>query len=79
MKRISEAQVRELMECNTPGCICHTHRHNTHCPVHEDRNPSFAVRTSGDSVLVHCFAGCDKATVWDAVLKAGGGGGHATR
>jgi hypothetical protein len=83
MKKISEGQIRELMECATPGCICHTHRHNTHCPAHADRNPSFSVGTKGDSILVHCFSGCDQKALWLAVLRVasprGRGGLHVLR
>lgn len=34
------------------------------CPAHEDRHPSLSVREASDGrVLIHCFAGCDPASV----------------
>ena len=38
------------------------------CPAHDDKNPSLSVKLGGrgDSVLVHCFAGCPT----DAILAA---------
>ena len=39
------------------------------CPAHDDKNPSLSVTISksGDSVLVHCFAGCPTDAVLDAL------------
>jgi len=38
------------------------------CPAHDDRGPSLAVRELDDGrVLLHCFAGCEAASVLDAV------------
>lgn len=39
------------------------------CPAHEDRSPSLAldVGTDGQTVLIHCFAGCSAAEVLAAV------------
>lgn len=39
-----------------------------HCPAHEDRSPSLAIREIDDgTVLVKCFAGCGAAAVVAAV------------
>ena len=38
------------------------------CPAHEDKNPSLAIRETEDGILLlHCFAGCDVASVVGAV------------
>lgn len=34
------------------------------CPAHEDKSPSLAIRETDDgTVLMHCFAGCDIASI----------------
>lgn len=33
------------------------------CPAHEDRTPNLSIRQGRNSILVHCFAGCDGAAV----------------
>jgi hypothetical protein len=38
------------------------------CPAHNDKGPSLAVRETEDGrVLVHCFAGCETASVLGSV------------
>jgi hypothetical protein len=38
------------------------------CPAHNDKGPSLAVRETDDGrILVHCFAGCETASVLGAV------------
>ena len=38
------------------------------CPAHDDRQPSMAIRETGDGlVLVHCFGGCDFAAILSVV------------
>lgn len=41
------------------------------CPAHEDRSPSLSLRNTagrdGETVLVHCFAGCDTGDVLAAL------------
>jgi len=51
------------LRCRRPGCPCHmdldtTKRVTTHCPVHDDRDPSFTVTEAADRVLLDCKAGC---------------------
>lgn len=46
------------------------------CPVHVDRSPSLAIRTTDDGrILVHCFAGCSVESIlrvlglgWEALF-----------
>jgi len=38
------------------------------CPAHNDKGPSLAVRETEDGrVLVHCFAGCETASVLGSI------------
>lgn len=38
------------------------------CPAHEDKSPSLAIRVTDDgTVLMHCFAGCDIASITTAL------------
>jgi DNA primase len=30
-----------------------------HCPSHDDRRPSLAIKEDGDGVTLYCHAGCD--------------------
>lgn len=42
--------------------------HVAHCPAHADRSPSLSVtQGSNGAVLIHCFGGCDPASVLAAV------------
>ena len=45
-----------------------TGRYVARCPAHKDKSPSLSVRELEDGrVLLHCFAGCDAASVLAAV------------
>lgn len=38
------------------------------CPAHNDKSPSLSVRLADDDrILIHCFAGCELASVLGAV------------
>lgn len=38
------------------------------CPAHDDKGPSLAIRELDDGrILLHCFAGCETASVLDAI------------
>lgn len=39
------------------------------CPTHEDRRASASVGLRGDTLVVHCHAGCDNRTLFDAVRR----------
>ena len=41
------------------------------CPAHVDRTPSLSIRDGDDRLLTHCHAGCEPATVWDALKRQG--------
>ena len=42
-----------------PDCIrCQCGARIVECPAHEDKQPSLSWRLAGDTVLLHCFAGC---------------------
>ncbi len=43
-------------------------KHIAHCPAHDDKSPSLAIRECDDGrVLLHCFAGCEPEDVLAAV------------
>ena len=37
------------------------------CPAHDDRTPSLSVRPGRTRLLLHCFAGCDAASILRAL------------
>jgi DNA primase len=37
------------------------------CPAHDDKSPSLSIRETGDTILIHCFAGCSAEDVLAAV------------
>jgi len=37
------------------------------CPAHDDRSPSLSIKDTGETVLLHCFAGCPAEDVLAAV------------
>ena len=38
-------------------------------PAHEDRTPSLSIRQGRNSILVHCFAGCDGSAVMRGIRQ----------
>lgn len=58
------------LACGRAGCACVAAARrgagDTHCPAHDDERPSLSVSATGDTVLVHCQAGCAQ----DAVVSA---------
>ena len=76
----SEAQAaatRFLSEavCGQSRCRCAISARRgqglTHCPVHNDKTPSFNVTVKGDRLLVCCEAGCAQEDVVTALKEAG--------
>jgi putative DNA primase/helicase len=41
------------------------------CPAHDDRTPSLGVMLGRHAILLHCFAGCDQASVIQALKRDG--------
>jgi hypothetical protein len=39
------------------------------CPAHDDRTPSLSIRQGRNSILVHCFAGCEGAAVMRGIRQ----------
>jgi hypothetical protein len=62
--------IRSALQCGKSGCPC-ARSANVHCPVHEDRDPSFTVHASGDLPLVHCKGGCSQSDVIAALKMLG--------
>lgn len=57
----SAQEIVEALVCTNAGCPCFkTSKRGhglTHCPVHDDRTPSFNVSVKDNTVLVHCESG----------------------
>src|ERR1039458_8303979 len=70
------ATILASLACGHSGCPCagavRRGRGRTHCPTHEDPDPSLNVE-AGDQVdvVVHCFAGCSPATVIGELRRRG--------
>ena len=59
--------LRELLTCGKSGCSDMEPGANTHCPAHNDRNPSLQLQNElnrhldvedGNYIFFKCFAGC---------------------
>ena len=63
------------MACGRPACSCgktaQTGTGNTHCPAHEDSNPSLTVNVKDGKQLFHCQAGCSQEDVILALRERG--------
>jgi putative DNA primase/helicase len=64
---VDVARIRAALTCDKPGCVCHKRNGNSHCPSHEDANPSLSVTTENGKVLVHCNAGCEQDSIVTAL------------
>jgi hypothetical protein len=63
--------VAEGMRCGRGGCACERSRTTTHCPAHDDKNPSLAVSNGTKGVVVYCHTGCKQDDVISALTKKG--------
>lgn len=64
-------QIQDLQSCSR-RCICKANAYNkimTHCPSHDDNVPSLSVKVvpTKNKPLLHCFAGCDYDTIYQAL------------
>lgn len=63
------------LACVRANCSCHVAtrrgRGNTHCPAHDDLDPSLHVRKPADKILLYCHAGCSQEVVLGALRKRG--------
>ena len=68
-------KVAVKLACGKPGCPCgktaQTGTGNTHCPAHEDSNPSLTVNVKDGIQLFHCQAGCSQEDVILALRERG--------
>lgn len=76
-KRITFDEILRSLACQNPGCSCQQSnpggRSMTHCPAHDDRNPSLSVAPPNGTAwpLVHCFAGCSFKAVISRLQETG--------
>ena len=42
-------------------------KYQSRWPAHHDTDPSFSIAMDGTKILLHCFAGCSKGEVLDAL------------
>ena len=61
--------IREALRCGKSSCACG--KGNTHCPAHDDTDPSLSVTDGRTAPLLKCFKGCDSSAIITA-LKARG-------
>lgn len=54
------------------GGIWHGQYAMVRCPAHDDHDPSLSIRQGRETILVHCFAGCDGASVMRAIRNITG-------
>jgi putative DNA primase/helicase len=45
--------------------------YHTHCPAHDDANPSLGFKVEGGQLFIRCFAGCSKESVAQALREKG--------
>jgi hypothetical protein len=58
--------------CGRPGCRCGKAKAlgygQTHCPAHDDGEPTLSINTGRDGkLLMYCFAGCKFTSVIEAL------------
>ena len=68
---LTAVRIRAALACGRFGCSCTRPSGNTHCPAHNDREPSFSVNVKAGVLLVHCLAGCPQEAVIDALRERG--------
>lgn len=64
-----EATARRL--CESRGGRWSGTKGMARCPAHDDGTPSLGVTLGRHAILFHCFAGCDQASVIEALKRAG--------
>ena len=70
--RMRAAEIRRSLECGKPSCQCASDRSTrSHCPSHEDTDPSCSITDGTTAPLLHCFTGCQNEDIITA-LKAKG-------
>lgn len=69
---MNAAELKARLDCGKPRCACARPNGNTHCPSHDDIDPSLTV-SAGDkvAVVVNCHAGCSQEQVIDALRARG--------
>lgn len=78
---LDEFEIRDLLKCENERCVCRAQNDKgqligfTHCPAHDDQNPSLRVRTKpykdeAAYTFHDCFAGCDYSQVRIGIARA---------
>jgi hypothetical protein len=70
------AAILAALACDNPSCTCTSTlgagASNTHCPSHNDHNPSLSVSVGEDGkALVYCHAGCEQKEVIAGLRRHG--------
>lgn len=70
---MTAATLVRVLECARTRCPCHaTARRGqglTHCPLHDDRRPSFNVAERDGTLLVRCHGNCDQQDAFRRSLE----------
>jgi hypothetical protein len=76
LEPVTAVEILRALECDRPSCKCHASTKKgsglTHCPAHDDDDPSLSVQSKDGKGKCKCHAGCDYQVVWAAVLEAVG-------
>ena len=64
-----EATARKI--CETRGGRWSGSKGMARCPAHDDRTPSLGVTLGRSAILFHCFAGCERTSVLEALARGG--------
>jgi AAA domain len=63
------------LRCQRAGCLCQKTAQQghgrTHCPAHQDSNPSLNVTVEGERILLRCHTGCTQEAVLSALTSKG--------
>lgn len=72
---MSAAGLLTALQCDRGGCMCHRSANaghgNTHCPAHEDHDPSFTISSKNGKVVFNCKGGCTQEAAARALVDKG--------
>lgn len=67
---MSVVALQRALQCGNQGCPCRRGR-NTHCPAHDDAQPSLSITQGDKAPLFKCFKGCTAEAILEALKGRG--------